>query len=154
MTLPSTPLTFGFFTARFDTNGTFTLEGEGWPPFKGTWTLDSAVIVLSTPGVRDCEAPGRYRVGRDGATIRFDSIERGRRDPRRRRRPCVQAHHHQLDGRPTDGYASVVRRRDVRADRVEPVCRWPEMNPKLARLRARASRERMERDILKNGYGQ
>ena len=60
VTLPSTPLTFGFFTARFDTNGTFTLEGEGWPPFKGTWTLDSAVIVLSTPGVRDCEAPGRY----------------------------------------------------------------------------------------------
>jgi outer membrane protein assembly factor BamB len=74
VTLPSTPLTFGFFTARFDTNGTFTLEGEGWPPFKGTWTLDSAVIVLSTPGVRDCEAPGRYRVGRDGATIRFDLV--------------------------------------------------------------------------------
>jgi hypothetical protein len=32
VTLASTPLTFGFFTARFDTNGTFTLEGEGWPP--------------------------------------------------------------------------------------------------------------------------
>ena len=40
--LPSTPITFGFFTARFDPAGTFTLEGEGWPPFKGTWTMDSA----------------------------------------------------------------------------------------------------------------
>ena len=74
VTLPSTPLTFGVFTARFDTNGTFTLEGEGWPPFKGTWTLDSTIIVLSTPGVRGCEAPGRYRVGRDGAAIRFDLV--------------------------------------------------------------------------------
>jgi outer membrane protein assembly factor BamB len=72
--LPSTPLTFGFFTVRFDANGTFTLKGEGWPTFEGTWTLDSAEIVLSTPGVPKCEAPGRYRIGRDGAAIRFDLV--------------------------------------------------------------------------------
>ena len=29
--LPSHPLTFGVFTARFDPAGTFTLEGDGWP---------------------------------------------------------------------------------------------------------------------------
>ena len=40
----------------------------------------------------------------------------------------VQTHRHQLDGRPADGHASVVRRRDVRAHRIEPVCRRPEMN--------------------------
>ena len=42
--LPSTPLTFGFFTARFDPAGMFTLEGEGWPPFKGTWSVEASTI--------------------------------------------------------------------------------------------------------------
>ena len=74
VTLPSTPLTFGFFTARFDPAGTFTLEGEGWPPFKGTWTLDGSAVVLSTPGVRQCEGPGRYRLSVDGGLVHFDLV--------------------------------------------------------------------------------
>ena len=35
--IPSTSLSFGVFTARFGDDGAFTLEGEGWPSFKGTW---------------------------------------------------------------------------------------------------------------------
>lgn len=75
--VPSTPITFGFFTARFDPAGTFTLEGEGWPPFKGTWTLDGTAIVLSTPGVRDCEGPGRYTLGLDNGLVHFDVVSDG-----------------------------------------------------------------------------
>jgi hypothetical protein len=29
--VPSYPLKFGAFTARFDPGGTFTLQGQGWP---------------------------------------------------------------------------------------------------------------------------
>src|SRR5688500_18333744 len=69
--LPATPLTFGFFTARFAPDGNFTLEGQGWPAFKGTWTQDAAEIQLATSGVRDCDGPGRYRVHIDGRRVCF-----------------------------------------------------------------------------------
>jgi outer membrane protein assembly factor BamB len=72
--LPPTPLTFGFFTARFESNGNFTLEGQGWPAFKGTWTQQAAEIQLATPAVRDCDGPGRYRVHVDGRRVRFELV--------------------------------------------------------------------------------
>jgi outer membrane protein assembly factor BamB len=80
--LPSTPLTFGFFTARFDPSGTFTLEGEGWPPFKGTWRVEAASIVLSTPDVRNCAGEGRYRLAVDNGLVHFD-VESDGCQPRR-----------------------------------------------------------------------
>ena len=79
--LPSTPLTFGFFTARFDPSGTFTLEGEGWPPFKGTWKVEAA-FVLSTPDVRNCAGEGRYRLAVDNGLVHFD-VESDGCQPRR-----------------------------------------------------------------------
>lgn len=72
--IPSTPLTFGFFTARFAVDGTFTLDGQGWPPFKGTWTMNATEIQLATPSVRDCSSPGRYRVAVDVGRVRFDLV--------------------------------------------------------------------------------
>ena len=55
--LPSVQLSFGAFTARFvpgpstalSTRGTFTLEGEGWPAFKGSWKADDGQIELLVP---------------------------------------------------------------------------------------------------------
>ena len=52
--LPPGELAFGAFKARFvpgsstasTASGTFTLEGEGWPPFKGTWKADGGQIEL------------------------------------------------------------------------------------------------------------
>ncbi len=32
--IPSSPVSFGVFTARFTTDGAFTLEGDRWPSFK------------------------------------------------------------------------------------------------------------------------
>jgi outer membrane protein assembly factor BamB len=74
VSLPSTPLTFGFFTARFDPAGTFTLEGEGWPSFTGTWTSDGAAVVLSTPEVRNCAGQGRYRVTLENGLVHFTVV--------------------------------------------------------------------------------
>src|SRR5687768_4844540 len=63
VTLPSQPLRFGAFSARFDPGGTFSLDGQGWPKLGGTWTTAGAEIELLTTGAPpDCAATGRYRV--------------------------------------------------------------------------------------------
>jgi outer membrane protein assembly factor BamB len=73
--LPSSPQTFGVFTSRFAADGTFTLTGEGWPPFKGTWKMRAAEIELDAPINEDgCRGPGRYRVAIDGTRVGFDLI--------------------------------------------------------------------------------
>jgi outer membrane protein assembly factor BamB len=72
--LPSTPLTYGFFTARFAPDGGFTLEGDGWPTFTGTWKADEGVLDISTPGVAKCETPGRYRYHVQDGRLRVDLI--------------------------------------------------------------------------------
>jgi outer membrane protein assembly factor BamB len=93
--LPSGQLSFGAFTARFvpgpstlpstplRPGGTFTLEGEGWPPFKGSWTADDGQIELLVPKAADgCDGPGRYRFRVDGRRLTFDLISDGC-EPRR-----------------------------------------------------------------------
>src|SRR5262245_4015505 len=78
--MPSEPLVFGGFAAGFATDrpstslraGTFTLQGDGWPTFKGTWQADASVIELIVPGMRNCDGPGRYRFQGDGRHVSFD----------------------------------------------------------------------------------
>ena len=72
--IPSTPLTYGFFTAQFAADGAFTLEGDGWPAFTGTWKADAGVLDVATPGVAKCETPGRYRFRVEGGRINFDVV--------------------------------------------------------------------------------
>ena len=61
--LPSGPMKFAAFVARFAADGAFSLEGPGWPPFKGTWKRDGdAVELLTAGGPPACEQAGRYRV--------------------------------------------------------------------------------------------
>jgi len=61
--LPSQPLRFGAFTARFDPSGTFNVDGQGWPKLEGTWTIQGAEIELRTPSApKECAEPARYRV--------------------------------------------------------------------------------------------
>ncbi|HET7696012.1 MAG TPA: PQQ-binding-like beta-propeller repeat protein [Vicinamibacterales bacterium] len=68
--MPDYPLQFAGFAARFQPDGTFTLEGAGWPSFRGTWKVVDGAIELLTPGAPGgCENPGRYRVhSQDGRT--------------------------------------------------------------------------------------
>jgi outer membrane protein assembly factor BamB len=73
--LPSYPLTFGVFVARFDSGGTFTLEGDRWPRLSGNWKSKGNEIELSTSGgPKGCEGPGRYRLRLDGNRISFDLV--------------------------------------------------------------------------------
>ena len=80
--LPPGELAFGAFKARFvpgsstsTASGTFTLEGDGWPPFKGAWTAEAGQIELNVPGAPDgCSGPGRYRFTTDERRVSFDLV--------------------------------------------------------------------------------
>jgi outer membrane protein assembly factor BamB len=72
--LPSTPLTYGFFTVRFGADGAFVLEGQGWPTFKGTWKAAGEEIELETPGVQQCEPRAVYRMSLDGGRVRLNLV--------------------------------------------------------------------------------
>ncbi|MDP1571519.1 MAG: PQQ-binding-like beta-propeller repeat protein [Vicinamibacterales bacterium] len=74
--LTATPLTFGLFKARFESDGAFTLEGWGWPTFTGEWRRagDQLAIVTAT-GPAGCEAMGRYRLTESAADVRLAVVE-------------------------------------------------------------------------------
>jgi outer membrane protein assembly factor BamB len=67
--IPSTPLTYGFFTLQLAADGTFALRGEGWPAFAGRWTAAGQNIDINTPGVRNCEAQASYRYQLQGTRM-------------------------------------------------------------------------------------
>src|SRR5215467_9855848 len=62
--LPAGPLKFGGFVARFNADGSFHLEGWGWPTMNGRWELQGDEITLLLPDKppQGCEGPGQYRV--------------------------------------------------------------------------------------------
>src|SRR6267378_1344334 len=81
--IPSGQLSFGAFTASFVPDGTFTLEGKGWPPFNGSWKADGGQIELLVPkGADGCDGPGRYRFRVDDRHVTFDLVSDGC-EPRR-----------------------------------------------------------------------
>ena len=73
--LPTTPLTYGFFTVQFAADGSFSMHGDGWPTFTGTWTVDGDTLAVATPAVAKCEGPGRYRYKVDGRLVRIDLVK-------------------------------------------------------------------------------
>src|SRR5439155_18779068 len=74
-TLPSSPMRFGVFVARFGADGVFLLEGQGWPAFKGTWKTDADRVDFVTPGSgQGCDGPGRYRFHAEGTRLIFDLV--------------------------------------------------------------------------------
>ncbi len=59
--LPAGPLAFGAFVGEFKGDGSFSIEGAGWPPMAGTWTLDGEALELSLADAPSgCDAPARY----------------------------------------------------------------------------------------------
>jgi outer membrane protein assembly factor BamB len=75
-TLPSTPLVFGVFSARFGADGTFGIEGEGWPTFKGSWKIDGDRIELMSPGgPGGCDGSGTYRIRTANQHVRFELLD-------------------------------------------------------------------------------
>ena len=73
--IPSHPLSFGVFTARFDPSGTFTISGDRWPRLDGTWkNLGSEVEFSMSGGPGGCDGPGKYRVDTDGKRVTFNLV--------------------------------------------------------------------------------
>jgi len=82
--LPSSPMAFGAFTATFDANGTFVLQGQGWPTFRGSWkiakdTKDAkdakARIEIATPeAAGGCDKPATYAFAVTGTRVTFGLV--------------------------------------------------------------------------------
>jgi len=73
--LPSYPISFGVFTARFDPAGTFTIEGDRWPKINGNWkNQGSEVEFVMSGGPGGCDGPGKYRTTVEGQRITFDLV--------------------------------------------------------------------------------
>ncbi|HEX8151209.1 MAG TPA: PQQ-binding-like beta-propeller repeat protein [Pyrinomonadaceae bacterium] len=74
--IPSEPLRFGVFTARFDPSGKFRLEGDRWPTLSGGWKMegDEVELLLTSDAPKGCEGPGRYRVRAAGGRVGFDLV--------------------------------------------------------------------------------
>jgi len=73
--MPSAPMVFGAFTAAFDANGTFTMSGQGWPTFKGSWKGAAGAIELLTPDAAGgCDKPARYGYVIAGTRVTFSVI--------------------------------------------------------------------------------
>ena len=47
--LPSTALRYGVFKVTFAPEGAFTLQGQGWPTFTGTWKNEGGELTLGRP---------------------------------------------------------------------------------------------------------
>ncbi len=73
--LPSNRLAFGDFVAQFSPDQTFTLDGEEWPSFGGTWKTDGGEVeLLWSEGPGGCSGPGRYRFRVAGARLNFELV--------------------------------------------------------------------------------
>jgi outer membrane protein assembly factor BamB/protein tyrosine phosphatase (PTP) superfamily phosphohydrolase (DUF442 family) len=73
--IPSHPLSFGVFVARFDPAGTFTLEGDRWPKLNGSWKAQGDEVELAmSGGPGGCDSPGKYRFNTDGKRVMFDVV--------------------------------------------------------------------------------
>ena len=76
--LPSSTLQYGAFKARFASDGTFTLQGQGWPTFSGTWKGErDEVTIVTAGGPPQCAGAGRYRfqIARTHVTLAVVSDE-------------------------------------------------------------------------------
>lgn len=73
--LPSDPLKFGVFTARFDPGGTFTVEGDRWPKLTGNWKKTGEEVELTTSGgPGGCNGAGKYRVNVENKGMTFTLV--------------------------------------------------------------------------------
>ncbi|HZB45772.1 MAG TPA: PQQ-binding-like beta-propeller repeat protein [Pyrinomonadaceae bacterium] len=73
--VPPHQLKFGVFVARFNPDGTFTLQGDRWPSLGGNWRSEGGEIVLATAGGPEgCGGFGRYRMRVEGERVSFDLV--------------------------------------------------------------------------------
>lgn len=63
-TPPEGQLAFGAFTGEFRRDGSFSVEGQGWPPLTGTWAAADDVLTLTpAEAPSGCDGSARYAFG-------------------------------------------------------------------------------------------
>ena len=73
--IPSSPLTFGVFVIQFNPDGTFLLQGQGWPNIPGTWRVrGSQLDLITSDRTAGCDQAGRYRFRVEGSRLSFDVV--------------------------------------------------------------------------------
>ena len=75
--IPSGPLRFGSFVARFDPDGTFRLDGDTWRGLVGDWKINrnrAEIELTMADGPGGCLGIGRYRVRVDAGRVTFDLV--------------------------------------------------------------------------------
>lgn len=75
--LPSTPLSYGFISATFAADGTFTMGGPGWGNLAGTWKAAGGEAEFVGAAPPACAQPGKYRYRLDGKQLGFELIADG-----------------------------------------------------------------------------
>ena len=74
--VPSSVLRYREFTMRFAPDGSFELQGTGYPTFKGTWkpqgTNEVEIVASSSRG--GCAEPARYRVRTEQRWTMLDAV--------------------------------------------------------------------------------
>jgi hypothetical protein len=81
--LPQGLLTFGGFTGEFLANGSYRIEGEGWPTLAGTYTASgSELVLLPAAGSGECEGPARYTFTAESGRLSLGLLSDGC-EPRR-----------------------------------------------------------------------
>ena len=72
---PFGPLAMRDFRIQFDSAGTFTLSGDGWPSMSGSWKVNGAEITLqNTAGPQNCGGAGRYALTVESTRLGLDVI--------------------------------------------------------------------------------
>jgi outer membrane protein assembly factor BamB len=73
--VPTDPIQFAVFSARFAPDGSFELSGAGWPAFRGTWKAEGGEIEIVTPNAANgCDKPARYRARTANARTTFTVV--------------------------------------------------------------------------------
>lgn len=73
--LLSGPLVFGGFRGELSSDGTYRIEGEGWPALAGTFSLHGSEIDLAPSSESECTDPGRYRVETGDGHMTFSLLQ-------------------------------------------------------------------------------
>lgn len=73
--LPSGPLAFGAFVGEFYSDGTFAIEGQGWPALAGAWQADDTEITLTLTDAPDgCTSPARFAFRVEAGSLTLEAI--------------------------------------------------------------------------------
>jgi outer membrane protein assembly factor BamB len=74
--IPRGPLAFGGFSGEFSSDGSYRVEGEGWEPLLGSFTVSGAELRLAPSAAStECPGPARYAFEVEAGHLKLRVIE-------------------------------------------------------------------------------